>query len=156
VNMKCSKQGLDFIKRWEGLRLEIYKDSAGYDTIGVGHLLTDSDPIERWRNHGIDENEADRLLAIDIEHAEHCVNSYVSVSLRQTDFDALVSFTFNLGGHNLKRSTLLKYINNLAFGLAIDEFPRWIYASGQKSKGLENRRTAEAMLMLRAVYETFT
>jgi GH24 family phage-related lysozyme (muramidase) len=144
--VKTSDRGLEFIRRWEGCKLKVYKDAAGYPTIGVGHLIVDSDPVTRWERKGITEEEAMELLRVDVEHAESCVRRYIDWPLRQNEFDALVSFTFNVGGGNLRRKV------NDGDNTALKEFPRWNRAGGRVLKGLTKRRQAEAALFNLADY----
>lgn len=157
--MKASPKGLEFIKRWEGYRLKPYLDSAGLLTIGVGHLIVDGDPVEKWRRLGITHEKAFQLLQNDIGHAEYCVNSYIEWPLNQNQFDALVSFTFNVGGGALRASTLRKRLNGGEEGKVGHELLRWNKERNPEtgrlrvSKGLSNRRKAEAKLFNLGVYE---
>ncbi len=139
--MKISDAGLNKLKKFEGLELCPYLDSAGKITIGYGHLIL---PHEKHLLTGcITEPEAERLLRNDVKTAEKYVNKYVDVPLSQNEFDALVSFVYNVGGGAFKASTMLKRLNSGNKHLAADEFERWIYAGGVKSKGLLARRMAE-------------
>lgn len=141
--MKTSKAGLDLIKRFEGFRAGVYLCPAGVATIGYGHAIK---PGEKFTT--ITEHHAESLLIDDVEEAEEYVNELVEVGINQDQFDALVSFTFNLGGGALKRSTLLKKINALKFEEAKAEFSRWVYAGGERLPGLVKRRKAEAEIFL--------
>ena len=100
-----SQAGIDLIKRWEGLKREAYQDVAGVWTIGYGHTRT-AKPGMR-----ISEPEAESLLRSDLLDAEKAVNQMVTVPLEQREFDALVSFVFNLGAGAFKSSSLLARIN---------------------------------------------
>src|SRR2546427_12829717 len=101
-----SLAGLDQLKRAESPRGRFnrtpYPDAAGFPTIGYGHKLKDGEGYD-----AIDEAQATSLLAADVRDAEDAVNSLVSVDISQAQFDALVSFTFNVGAGALRRSTLL-------------------------------------------------
>ena len=141
-----SDAGLDFIRRWEGCELKVYKDSAGYQTIGVGHLIVDADPLEAWQNKGITETEAISLLRDDVAHAEGCVHRYILWPLNQNQWDALISFTFNVGGGALKSSTLRRKLNMGEEGRVNKELLRWNKAGGKISSGLTKRRKAEGRL----------
>jgi GH24 family phage-related lysozyme (muramidase) len=88
---------------------------------------------------------------MDLHEAEEAVDRLVTAPLNQNEFDALVSFTFNLGEGNLKKSTLLKYLNQMRYEDAANEFPRWNRAGGQILPGLTRRREAEKRLFLEAI-----
>lgn len=139
--MKTSEQGINLIKNFEGLKTEIYVCPSGYKTIGYGHVV-------RGMNHKatIDLLEAENFLLEDIEKAEEAVFRNVNVELEQGQFDALVSFTFNLGSAALQRSTLRQKINRCEYDLVPKEFRRWIYAGGMIMSGLVRRREAEVEL----------
>lgn len=138
MSLSLSQKGLDFIERHEGYSSTVYNDIAGNPTIGYGHLIQ---PGENFSN-GINKQQAGQLLAQDTKSAVNAVNGKVTVTLSQTKFDALVDFTYNVGGRNLGRSTLLK---NLNAGKNVTErnFTDWNRAGGKVSKGLTSRRTDE-------------
>lgn len=129
------------IKGFEGLRLESYQCIGGYWTVGYGHKLKSQ---EAYSNISLEEAEA--LFEEDIAKAEGSVLNNIKVNLKQCQFDALVSFTFNVGGAALQRSTIRQKINGEMFLEAKEEFKRWVYCNGFKSKGLILRRTMEAKL----------
>ena len=137
--MKISQDGIEMIKRFEGIRLHSYKDSVGVWTIGVGHTGKDvhADMV-------IDEKEVDRLLRQDLEWVEKCINENVTVQLTQERFDVLCSFVFNLGCGAFKHSTLLKKINHGDIAGATKEFYKWDHAGGRVLAGLTRRRETEA------------
>lgn len=141
---KVSEEGLNLIKRFEGFSKTIYTCPAGYPTIGYGHLVKPNE-AESFAD-GISEDEATDLLRQDVGIAERAVLRYVDVPLTDGQFDALVSFTFNLGGGALQRSTLRRKLNRQEYRLAVKEFSRWVWAGGKKLKGLIHRRNAEAAL----------
>lgn len=144
--MKISDGGLNKLKKFEGLELCPYLDSAGKFTIGYGHLIK---PHEKnLLKRCISESEAERLLINDVGTAEKYVNEYVSVPLTQNEFDALVSFVYNIGGGAFKSSTMLKKLNSGNKIMAANEFERWIYAGGTKNKGLLARRMAEKKIFI--------
>ncbi|WP_434525611.1 lysozyme [Photorhabdus asymbiotica] len=138
--MKLSEKGFELIKHFEGLRLHAYQCSANVWTIGYGHTagvrLGDV----------INAEEADIFLHRDVADAERTVNNAVSVSINQHQFDALVSFVFNLGAGNFRSSVLLKKLNAGDYAGAAGELLRWVNAGGQKLAGLVRRREAEKML----------
>jgi len=137
--------GLTLIKEFEGLRLEKYKDAVGKWTIGYGHLVLPSERIDR----PITESEAEDLLQSDLRKFEGGVIQYVVVSMNQNQFDALVSFAFNLGLSNLRGSTLLRLLNQGKYAEAAEQFLRWNKAGGAILPGLTRRRAAERELFLK-------
>lgn len=142
--MRLSQAGLDFIKGWEGLRLEAYRDVAGVWTIGYG---TTSGVRPGMR---VTKAEAEALLRKDAAEFEAAVNRYINVPLSQNQFDVLVSFTYNCGIGALKRSTLRRKLNAGDYDSVPKELARWNKAGGRVVKGLVNRRGAEAAMWLRA------
>jgi lysozyme len=144
--MKTSQAGIDLIKSFEGCKLRAYQDSVGIWTIGVGHTGPDV-----CAGVTVSDQEAISLLQMDLHEAEEAVDRLVTAPLNQNEFDALVSFTFNLGEGNLKKSTLLKYLNQMRYEDAANEFPRWNRAGGQILPGLTRRREAEKRLFLEAI-----
>lgn len=139
-----SKDGLDLICRFEGFSPVIYICPAGYPTIGYGHLITEANK-EQFLD-GVDEDEALELLRQDVGVAERAVLRLISVPLTQGQFDALVSFTFNLGAGALQRSTLRRKVNREEHDDVSAEFMKWVWAGGRKLKGLVKRRKAEGLL----------
>ncbi len=141
---RISKQGLDLICRFEGFSPVIYICPAGYPTIGYGHLITEANK-ERFLD-GVDEDEALELLRSDVGKAERAVLRLIAVPITQGQFDALVSFTFNLGSGALQRSTLRRKVNREEHDDVPAELMKWVWAGGRKLKGLVKRRAAEALL----------
>jgi len=139
-----TQEGLDLIKRFEGFSPEIYTCPAGYPTIGYGHLVRDRER-DRFVG-GISREEAEELLKRDVLWAEKGVLRMISVPLTDGQFDALVSFTFNLGTGTLQRSTLRRKVNRQEHDVVPSEFMRWIWANGRRLRGLINRRSAEARI----------
>lgn len=136
-----SQKGLDLIKGFEGLRLTSYRDSTGVWTIGYGHTGSDV--------HGgqtISRARAEQLLKNDTGWAQDAVRRLVKVPLSQGQFDALTSFTFNLGAGALGSSTLLKKLNAKDYAGAQKEFGKWVHAGGVVLQGLVRRRAAEAKM----------
>lgn len=135
--MQYSLDGLHLTERFEGCRLEAYRDSVGVLTIGYGHTagVKEGDTCT--------QEQAERWLQEDIQAAANAVNKYVNVSLTQGEFDALVDFTFNLGSGSLQHSTLLRLLNSGDPEDAAKEFERWDKAGGKVVAGLLRRRQAE-------------
>lgn len=140
--MRTSQRGLDLIKGYEKLRLTAYKDSAGVWTIGYGHTRTAAPGMQ------ITEDQADALLREDLRDAEDAVNALVTTRLNQGQFDALVSWTFNLGQGALAQSSMLDDVNAARHAYVPREMTRWVHAGGRPLKGLARRRVDEAKLYL--------
>lgn len=138
--MNISKSGTDLIKKFEGFRYNAYKDSGGVLTIGYGHTegVVEGDVITR--------GEGQELLLRDLRTAISSINSLVTVPLSQPQFDALVSFVFNVGVGAFGHSTLLKVLNNFRYELVPHELKRWNKSKGKVLAGLVRRREAEAQL----------
>jgi GH24 family phage-related lysozyme (muramidase) len=145
-----SQGGIDLIKSFEGFSERVYDDAGGNPTIGYGHKLTDEDGSLSV----VTQDQAEELLRKDVKIAEDAVNELVKVSLNQNQFDALVSWTYNLGKGALKSSTLLKVLNAGIFNEAgdyariISEIKRWDKCKGEVLEGLVKRREAEAKLWI--------
>ena len=140
--MTTSRKGLQLIKDFEGLRLGSYKCPAGVWTIGYGHTKGVK------QGQVIDQMRADDMLIEDIAPIERLLNS-IGINFRQEQFDALVSWIFNLGQGSFKNSTILKRIMDNADDTEIaDQIIRWVYASGKILTGLKKRRIAEANMFL--------
>ena len=141
--MKLLDNTIELIKHHEGFSAEPYLCPAEVWTIGYGHTGDVS-------AHTIPISEAygEQLLREDIKTAERSVAKCVSARLSDAQYSALVSFVFNLGEGNFRRSTLLKKLNAKDYLGAANEFDRWVYGGGRKLKGLEKRRKAEKELFL--------
>jgi len=137
-------EGLDLIRKFESFSPTMYICPAGYLTIGYGHLVRKADQTQFAG--GIDEPKALQILEQDIQIAEKAVLRLISVPLADGQFDALVSFTFNLGAGALQRSTLRQKVNRKEDIEVPAEFMKWIWARNRKLKGLIRRRSAEALL----------
>lgn len=145
--MKISPKGLEFIKSFEELRLVAYKCPAGVLTIGYGH--TGADVHE---GQVISQETANLRLISDADDAEGAVERLVKVPLQQHEYDALVSFVFNVGVGNFASSTLLKLLNVGNRGAAASELPRWNKSNKKVLPGLTRRRLAEKAMFLDGVY----
>ena len=138
--MEISQEGIALIKKFEGCELEAYKCAAGVWTIGYGSTkgVKESDSIT--------QEDADKLLMDELKEYESYVNDFVEVDLEQNQFDALVSWVFNLGPANLKASTLLKVLNSKDYEGVPAQIKRWNKAGGKVLQGLVRRREAESLL----------
>jgi lysozyme len=145
--MRTSEPGKEFIKDFEGCKLEAYQCSGGVWTIGYGHTrhVQEGDKIT--------SKEADAFLVKDIEMVEHHVNRLVNVHLLTNEWDAVVSWCFNLGCGNLRASTMLRVINAGDIDKVSEQIVRWDKAGGKVVAGLTRRRKAEAQLFDDAVYD---
>jgi lysozyme len=144
--MKTSQQGLDLIKRYEGVRRKPYRCPAGLWTVGVGHLIGDGLSLPDSCNRTFEIAEIDALLAKDVARFERGVTRYISAKLTQGMFDALVSFSFNLGLGTLQRSKVRMKLNRGDKTGAIEQLLKYNKAGGKELKGLTLRRKDEAAL----------
>lgn len=145
--MQASNNGINLIKQFEGCKLTAYQDSVGVWTIGYGWTRpVDGKPIKAGMK--IDIPIAERLLKTGLVGYEADVTKIVRVKLNQNQFDALVSFCYNLGARSLSTSTLLKKLNAGDYRGAADEFPKWNKAGDKVLNGLTARRGAERELFL--------
>jgi len=160
--------GLDLIKSFEGItdgdpqtvNLDPYLDPVGIWTIGWGHAIRVGNAYLRGPENrepacalypgGITLTQAEALLRADVLDTCRDVESLIQVPLTDNQFAALVSFTYNLGAGNLKKSTLLRLVNEGNFEGAAKEFHKWNKAGGHVLPGLTRRRAAEAELFSRA------
>ena len=140
--MRTSQIGIDLIKKWEGLRLKAYLCPAGVPTIGYGHTG------DVKKGDIVTPKGAEELLRADLRRFEEGVSRLVRVKLNQGQFDALVSFSYNLGLGALSRSTLLKRVNKGDYYYAANEFLKWTRAGGKILKGLVARRKEERDLFI--------
>ena len=142
-----SKQGKDLIKKYEGFKSKPYKCEAGVATIGYGATYYPNGQKVKLTDPAIDEKHASLLLEAMLNPYEKAVDSYCRDDINQNQFDALVSFAYNLGNSALKSSTLLKKANANPNDKTIrNEFLKWRFAGGKKIQGLVNRRTEESDL----------
>jgi lysozyme len=145
---KTSNKGIDLIKSFEGFKSKPYKCSAGVPTIGYGATFYPSTNEKvTLQDKEISELQAVELLQNMLTGYEKSVDSFCRDDINQNQFDALVSFAYNLGSNSLKNSTLLKKVNLNPNDESIKlEFMKWVKAGGQTLKGLVRRREAEATL----------
>ena len=138
--MRTSRKGIEFIKAHEGLRLDAYLCPAGVPTIGYGHTYNVK------IGDRITAGQSERFLIGDLIVAETEINRY-GFDLTQNQFDALVSFVYNIGAGNFRSSTLLKRLKaNPNDPDIANQFKRWVYGGGKVLPGLVRRRNDEAKL----------
>jgi len=140
--MRISANGLKKLMEWEGCELQIYKDAADLPTIGVGHLVQKEEDFSK----GITTTQAQDLLMSDLTRFEMAVNRLVTVPLTQSQFDALVSFSFNVGVGAFAKSTLLKKLNAGLYAEVPIQLMLWTKAAGKTCNGLIARRENEVKL----------
>jgi len=146
-DLKTSQEGISLIKSFEGCELSAYRCSADVPTIGYGHTAGVSD------GDTCTQEEAETMLAEDLEEFEDYVKNYVESELQQNEFDALVAWTYNLGPANLKESTMLKELNSGNFEEVPRQMKRWNRAGGEVLDGLIRRREAESRLFKGEAWE---
>ena len=143
--MKTSTKGIALIKSAEGLRLKAYPDPG---TGGLPWTIGYGSTSGVTRNMVITEVQAEQMLAADLVRFERIVERLVQVPLPQGQFDALVSFTYNVGEGNFTNSTLLRKLNAGDTPGAAEQFSRWVHAGGKVLPGLVKRRAAERALFM--------
>lgn len=140
--MNLSAEGMKLLMESEGFRRRVYRDVAGFETIGYGHRVLQGESFA----DGVSEDEAAALLENDVTLAEQQVEHLVRVPLTQGQFDALVDFVFNLGAGRLAGSTLLRELNAGRYAEAAAQLVRWDRAAGVELPSLKARRLAEFAL----------
>ena len=138
--MKISEEGLSLIKKFEGCELKAYQDSVGVWTIGYGHTKGVEEDQE------ITQDEAEDMLASELDEYEGYIRDMVECDLEQCQFDALVAWVYNLGPTNLRSSTMLKRLNANDLDDVPAQIRRWNKAGGKVLAGLTRRREAEALM----------
>ena len=147
--MKISENGVNLIKKFEGLSLKSYLCSAGIPTIGWGNTFYENMKKVTLQDEPITRERADSLFNFLVTtNYVNVVNRLVIVDINQNQFDALVSFVYNLGSGNFEKSTLLKKVNQSDFIGASLEFEKWNRAGGKVLNGLTKRRLSEKELFL--------
>ena len=139
---------IDFIAKEEGCVLHIYKDQAGYPTIGIGHLIRKGEDFSA----GITQEQAESLLKKDLLYTAVSVCRLIQVPLTDNQYSALLSFSFNVGTGALQCSTLRSRLNREEYLSASEEFQKWCWAGGKKQQFLYNRRIRERNLFLSDTY----
>jgi lysozyme len=148
MKMNISEKGVTFISSYEQFKENKYYDVGGNETIGYGHLVLEGENYSK----PITREEAKRLLEADLKFAISAVNESVKSVLKQNEFDALVSLTFNIGVGAFKSSTILKIINSGKI-ISPETFNAWNKVNGKISQGLSNRRQDELELYRDGDYE---
>lgn len=143
-----SDVGVDLISGFEGTRFKAYDDGVGVWTIGTGTTVYPNGAKVKQGDTCTPE-QAKAYFKHDLAKFEKTVNESVTVPLTQNQFDALVSFAYNVGATNLSNSTLLRKLNSKDYKGAAAEFPKWNKAGGKVMKGLVRRREAERALFLK-------
>ena len=146
---KVSDNCIRMIKHHEGVRQQPYQDPIGLWTVGVGHLIGDGKKLPEEWNKTFTMEEVDNILKDDLARFERGVNTLIPITrLTQNQFDALVSFSFNVGLGNLQASTLRQKLNRGDYEGAGNEFPKWRKAGGKVLPGLVRRRADEKNLFM--------
>ena len=135
--LAISGAGLAAVTQHEGIRFNAYLDIAGIPTICVGSTSNVKMGMRA------SQAECERRLRTDMNYAEHAVKQCVRARITQNQYDALASLVFNIGGSAFCKSTLVRKLNSGDYAGAAREFPRWSYAAGKYSEGLNKRRLAE-------------
>ncbi|OCS48882.1 hypothetical protein BEK67_19675 [Ralstonia pickettii] len=135
--MHLSDAGLQALAQREGFSATPYWDHKGY-SIGYGHLIKAGENLTN-----VTRDQAAQLLASDVAWAEQAVANNVTAPLSQNQFDALVSFAFNVGAPAFAKSTLVSLLNAGDYSAAGEQLPRWNKASGVVNGALVSRRASE-------------
>lgn len=146
--MNVSDKCINMIKHHEGFVRKPYQDPIGLWTVGVGHLIGDGKKLPKEWNKEFTDEEVDNILCDDLERFEIGIQRLTKVPLTQSQFDALVSFSFNVGLGNFQSSTLRSKLNRGDYEGASNEFPKWRKAGGKILPGLVKRRADERALFL--------
>lgn len=147
--MKTSQAGLELIKLFESFRAKPYLPTVhDVATVGFGTTVYPTGQRVHLEDAPVSEATALKYLAHDVTPCEEVIRGHVAVDLTQHQFDALVSFIYNVGQTAFENSTLLKRLNGHNFAAAADEFLRWDKQAGKTLRGLTRRREAERALFL--------
>lgn len=146
--MKISRTGIDFIKKWEGVRLKAYRCGAGVLTIGYGHTSAAGAPQVK-EGMTISQREAEDILGRDLVKYEAAVQKALRRAPNQNQFDACVSLCFNIGPGAFAGSSVVRLFNEGDARGAANAFRLWNKAGGKVVQGLVNRREDERALFLR-------
>ena len=146
--MKTSQAGIDLIKSFEGFRSAPYRDAVGIPTIGYGMTIYPDGRKVTMSDKPITEAEGVEGLRNLLGRYEQAVERYAQIRLCQHQFDALVSFAYNVGNEALRTSTLMRYLNQGDLTSAANQMLRWNRAGGRALAGLTRRRQAERAMFL--------
>lgn len=148
-NVKASKEAIKLIRHHEGIRNKPYQCSAKLWTVGVGHLIGDGKTLPPEWNKTFTNEEIDGILKSDLNRFELGVSKMLpNVPLRQHEFDAIISFCFNLGLGCFQRSTIRQALLRGDKEAAMESLVKYCRAGGKILKGLQNRRLDERKLFL--------
>lgn len=136
-----TQPSVDLVKYFEKYVPTPYNDGVGFMTIGYGHQIKNGEKFTK-----LSEQAAEELLKKDMIEHQNVINNLVKVPLEQHQHNALVSFVFNIGGSNFKKSPMLRYINRGELGIVPHKLSLYVYSGGKKLGGLERRRKAEIAL----------
>jgi len=146
--MTLSERGLNLIKEFEEFRGMPYRDAAGIPTIGYGATYYPDGQVVRMTDPAITEPEGSRMLVLMVARYADGISRYVQVPLMQEQFDALVSWAYNVGLEAARTSTLMRVLNAGDYAAAAAQFERWNRSGGQVLGGLTRRRRRERDLFL--------
>jgi lysozyme len=146
--MKMSETGLELLKEFEGLRLKAYRDAAGIWTIGYGTTSAAGVGIIKG-GMLISKAEAENMLRRSLASYERAVSNSIKVEISQQQFDALVSFAYNVGIEGFRRSSVLRHVNARDFDRVPQSLSLWIKSKGKVLPGLVSRRAREAKLFVK-------
>ena len=142
-NYKTSQTGINLIEEFEGFRANPYQDQNGIWTIGYGSTHYEDGSAVQQGDDPISKDDATALLQIYVQRFESAVNGYVTQTINQNQFDALVDFTYNVGPGNFHGSTVLKVVNGISDVDISTALMMWNKTGGQPNPGLTRRRQAE-------------
>ncbi len=145
--MKINQAGLNLIKKYEGFRSRAYRDAVGVWTIGYGHTSMAGLP-KVTPGLKISRQQGEYILARDVEKFAREIRPMILVDLTDNQFSALVSFAYNVGGANFRKSSVLKRVNAGRFDAVPNRLSLWVKAGGRTLKGLVRRRAAEGELFI--------
>ena len=137
-NLTYTDDGMKFTEQFESCRLTAYYDLKGILTVGWGHTGPEVMPGLVWT-----QAQADAALLVDVQRVAQTVNTLVTISLTQNEFNALCDFAYNCGCTAFRNSTMLSLLNHEQYDLAAEQFALWDMAGGKVVAGLIRRRTAE-------------
>ena len=144
---RIDKAGMDLITKWEGLKLSPYLCSAKVPTIGYGSTRYENGQRVQMTDKAITKERAIELFKNTLIQFERDVDAFTTDKVNQNQFNALVSFAYNLGSTALRNSTLLKKVNTNPNDKTIEnEFNKWVNAGGRRLQGLVNRRADEVKM----------